>query len=49
MILQIGGNDLNSPHLQPVPLAREIVNFARELVNEGGVISVTVCQLLYRK
>ena len=42
VILQIGGNDLNSPYVQP---------FARELVNERGVTvaSITICQLLHRR
>ena len=48
VILQIGGNDLNSPHVEPVQLAREIVNFSRNLVNNKGMISVTVLKLFYR-
>ena len=47
VILQIGGNDLNSPHVQSVALAMEIITFARELVNERSVASITICQLLH--
>ena len=49
VILQIGVSDLNSPYVQPVALAREIITFARELVNERGVASITICQLLHRR
>ena len=48
VIIQIGGNDLNSEAVQPVQLARQIINLGRDLVNEQGVHSVTICKLLYR-
>ena len=49
VVLQIGGNDLNSDEVVPRQLAREIVNLARKLVNDMGIRYVTICQLLYRK
>lgn len=49
VLLQIGGNDLNSDGVSPVQLAREILNVARRLINEKRVRSVCICQLLYRR
>ena len=48
VILQIGGNDLNSDRVNPETLAEEILNLARRLINQKGVHSVCIGQLLYR-
>ena len=47
VIIQIRGSDLNSETVQPVQLACQIINLDRDLVNEQGVHSVTICKLLY--
>ena len=45
LILQIGGNDLNSTTCEPVQLARNILQIARDVVNQNSVLQVVTCQL----
>ena len=46
VILDIGSNDLSAPHIDPVNLAKRIVDFAKLVATVDSVAEVVVCQIL---
>ena len=42
IILQIGGNDLNDSHCDPIQHARDILSLARKFISEKGVLYVAI-------
>ena len=48
VILDIGTNDLSAPHVDPVNLAKRIVDFAKLVAAVDSVAEVVVCLVLPR-